>query len=159
MKDLLEGMDQYFKKCSVDERRKFAANAPDNEIDSAGYSHVEGLKEYFQARAGGVGTKLAYPGSYNDCPDFGLSVLHVYEDFDRIGRQVVQDIIKFMKIEDGSLDRMLDPAPPETTDIVRNGKHGMLQSTFLNLAGLETDATAFDSSYNDAPSRGLRIKL
>jgi hypothetical protein len=122
--DLLIGMDEFFCKAPVEERKKFAANAPDNEIESAGYSHVAGLKEYFQARAGGPGTTLAFPGSYNGSPDFGVSVLNVYEDFDKIGRNVVQDIVKHVNITDGSLFKMLDPPPPESTNVVRSGKHG-----------------------------------
>jgi len=127
----LQKSQKAFFGLPVAEKTKFNAGKACPGVDSYGFSAVVGLKEYYQARAGGEGSNLAYPAAATTeptkkSPDFGISCIQVYRHLDTIGRGLCLKIIESLGLTRDSLDTMLDPAvaDPESVNIDRDGTAG-----------------------------------
>lgn len=113
IKKLRKQMTKFFS-LPFDEKAKFAANR--QVVDSACYSHVEFLKEYFQLRAAGTGFNgLRFPSR-----KFAQTSLQVYKDFDLISRTTLWDLLQHIKVPRAEMDKMLDPLQrDESSELAR----------------------------------------
>lgn len=94
-----------FFELPEDVKAKFAANK--QVVESACYSHVASLKEYFQVRASGSGIDgIAFPSK-----EFAEAVLQVYGDFDEIGRKVFPLLLARTDVPQSDISKMIDPRP------------------------------------------------
>jgi len=59
-------------------------------------------------RSAGRGTKLLFPGVYNDTPHFGSSSLRLYRALDQTCRQALHGVCDKLKISRNNADRIVD---------------------------------------------------
>jgi len=116
--EALQKAQRQFFSMSLEEKLKFKGGC--HAVSSYGYSAVVDLKEYYQVRAGGKGSKLPYPPGD---PDFGKESLRCYYLFDQLGRLCLDKLTQELKLDKKRMDLLLDPPPPQTHVIVREGDH------------------------------------
>lgn len=93
---------------SKEDKKKYALC---HEVETHGISIVEDLKFYFQARSGGPGSALPFPGAPAEHDtDFGIDTLDVYADLDLLGRACLVELAKPLGVNISKLVAMLDPA-------------------------------------------------
>jgi len=85
-----------------------------------GFSVVSGLKEQFMMRAGGRGTTLTFPSSYDDTGyDMGIEGMKLYQQLDQLCRAATEEATKRLGVPPSQLVKILDP--------VYNNKSGTSQ--------------------------------
>jgi len=117
--EALQNAQKAFFSMSTEEKLKYKGGC--HEVSSYGYSAVVNLKEYYQVRAGGKGSKLPYPSDGEI--DFGLEALRSYYLFDELGRSCLDKLTKELKLDKKRMDLLLDPPPPQTHQVVREGNY------------------------------------
>jgi isopenicillin N synthase-like dioxygenase len=105
--DRLRRSQTQFFKSSREEKKKYVHCHP---INTHGISEVNDLKYYFQARSGGRGSALPFPGPTADfAGDFGIDVTDVYAHLDLLGRACLMELAPTLKVELSSITKLLDP--------------------------------------------------
>jgi len=77
-----------------------------------GFSRIDGLKEQFMMRIGGVGQKeLQYPTKeeINTTEDFGIVGSQLYEYLDQMCREVAREALEYVNAPTERLEEVLDP--------------------------------------------------
>eukprot|EP01128_Nolandella_sp_AFSM9_P011949 TRINITY_DN8833_c0_g1_i1.p1 TRINITY_DN8833_c0_g1~~TRINITY_DN8833_c0_g1_i1.p1 ORF type:complete len:336 (-),score=71.18 TRINITY_DN8833_c0_g1_i1:90-1097(-) len=114
---LRNAQDNFFAHTDEEEKQRYNAGKI-HAVSSYGYSLVDKLKEYYQVRVGGQGTKFEFASGK---PDFGVIATKCYKHFDDLGRSILETLIKENDLDGNYIHKMLDPPSPHSDHEVKRG--------------------------------------
>lgn len=96
-----------------------------------GISEVADLKYYFQARAGGSGSKLPFPSSSSpSTPDFGIACTDTYVQLDLLGRACLAELAPALGADIQLVNALLDPIGKAGLDVQKLSRDEILALKF-----------------------------
>jgi len=102
----LRASQSHFFGLPREEKKKYAQC---HAVNTHGISEVSDLKYYFQARSGGKGAGLPFPGRYDFSSDFGVDILDVYTQLDLLGRACLLELAPSLGVPLCRIVDILDP--------------------------------------------------